>query len=63
MIPWDTFKIPQDAYEWAKENFDRAPMKGRDSAWLTPSLSCDNSWFTVFWPGGSANAVTLPVRR
>lgn len=20
MIPWDTFKTPQDAYEWAKRN-------------------------------------------
>ena len=63
MIPWDTFKTPQDAYEWAKANFQLAPVTGRDSAWLTPGLSCNNSWFTVFFPGGPFNCVTLPVRR
>jgi hypothetical protein len=23
MIPWETFKTPQDAYEWAKKNASR----------------------------------------
>jgi len=63
MIPWDTFKTPLDAYEWAGKNFDRFPKTGEDSRWLTPPQSCNWAWFTIFEPGGDGNRVTLKVRR
>lgn len=63
MIPWDTFKTPQDAYEWAKANFSRTLPTGPDSHWLTPRMSCNWAWFTMFDPGGEGNRVTLKVPR
>lgn len=63
MIPWDTFKTPQDAYEWAKANFKLTLKTGPDTHWINPRQSVNNSWFTIFEPGGEGNRVTLPVRR
>ena len=55
MIPWDTFKTPQDAYEWAKRN--RAGLR-------LVSPSDQSGWVVAVWGGFPERfLVELPVRR
>ena len=56
MIPWDTFKTPQDAYEWAKALEISGKVRG------APIKDLDGWWFV--WIGGEFGSVDMyPVRR
>lgn len=46
MIPWDTFKTPQDAYDWAKANMNIKDYMGRlKFTILAPRWS--DSWYVL----------------
>lgn len=71
MIPWDTFKTPLDAYEWAQANFRHkiktSPFGPWSTAWMgAASLKIARSpqewwWTTGAWPfpGTGYNAVEM----
>ena len=69
MIPWESFKTPQDAYEWAKANIETfnygRPLVSRDCCpYLMPHevFSRDN-FYTDNTTHYGFETLRLPVRR
>lgn len=74
MIPWDTFKTPQDAYEHTQKNFRHwmhfMPawevndlLEGRSAPWVFGRDGITTWWASVSQPGYPQEGVTLPVHR
>lgn len=68
MIPWDTFKTPQDAYEFAKANLTafnyNEPITSSTRLFLRPDQTTRGTGFYTDFTGPTFTEVLrLPVRR
>lgn len=68
MIPWDTFKTPQDAYEFAKANLTAfnygEPIEARTRLFLRPDQTQHGtSFYTDFTGPTFTEVIRLSVRR